>query len=375
MSRFGAAIQRWRLLRAGDQGRFGRASAAIVGLAVLGLGALLWDTGTPADNSPPTMIALAVLGDSSSHSNQDSLSFPPGSASRGAAFRARTFQWTEVLARLRGNELNPGPWVRWGQSKQVAWLSDLIGLQASRTPRKEDYLYNFAGSGAGCDDLMGRPLQHLRQAPRLVALMDHDPGRWRNGVVVIRIGNNDWSALLDDQARDPSAPAVHAAAAYCVGQIAAAVELIHSKHPDTRILLVGVDNEVNEPGAFDKYRSAIAVANIQTAFDDFNARLRDLASNDVRIGFFDLGAWFQNLWGTRRPDGTPEYRAVVIGEKLRVTNSVGDEPDNAVLADGHAGLVWNALWAQSLVSRLREVFDLPLTPISDDELARFAAAS
>jgi len=356
--------------------RLKRALAAIAGLVAFGLAVLvLWRGDVPADNSPPTTIALAVLGDSSSHSYQDSLSFPPGSADRGGTFRARTFQWTEVLARLRGNELNPGPWVRWGQPGHVAWLRGAIGLYAGRTPRKEDYLYNFASSGAPCGSLMGGALHRLGQAPQLVELMDHHPGRWRRGVVVIRIGNNDWSAVLDDQARDPKAPKVRAAAAYCVEQIADAVRLIHARHPNTHILLVGVDNEMNEPGAFDKYRSAVAVANIQAAFDDFNARLRELAGTDARLGFFDLGAWFGNLWGKREPDGTPKYRAVVVGRELRVTNTIGDEPNNAVLADDHAGLVWNALWAQSLVMRLREGFGLPLTLITDDELVRFVSAS
>jgi hypothetical protein len=353
-----------------------RALGAIAGLAAFGLAVMaLWGGDLPADNAPPTTIALAVLGDSSSHSYQDSLSFPPGSAVRGGAFRARTFQWTEVLARLRGDELNPGPWVRWGRPGPVAWLRGAIGLHAGRTPRKEDYLYNFARSGASCGSLIGGALQRLGQAPQLVELMDHDPGRWRSGVVIIRIGNNDWSAILDDQARDPEAPKVRAAAAYCVEQIAAAVRLIHAKHPDTRILLVGVDNEMNEPGAFDKYRSAIAIANIQTAFDDFNARLRELAGADARLGFFDLGVWFRNLWGMRELDGTPKYRAVVVGEEMSVTNTIGDEPNNAILADDHAGLVWNALWAQSLVVRLREVFDLPLTQITDEELVRFVSTS
>ncbi|WID99323.1 SGNH/GDSL hydrolase family protein [Bosea vestrisii] len=279
-----------------------RALGLIAALAAFGLAILvLWGGDVPADSSPPTTIALAVMGDSSSHSYQDSLSFPPGSADRGGTFRARTFQWTEVLARLRGNELNPGPWVRWGQPGQVAWLRSAIGLQAGRTPRKEDYLYNFARSGASCNSLMGGALQRLGQVSQLVELMDHDPGRWRSGVVVIRIGNNDWSAVLDDQARDPKAPRVRAAAAHCVEQIAAAVRLIHARHPDTRILLVGVDNEMNEPGAFGKYRSAVAVANIQTAFDDFNARLRELASTDARLGFFDLGAGFVTFGGCVSP--------------------------------------------------------------------------
>lgn len=352
--------------------RLKRALAAMTALAALGMAiAVLWGGDLPADNSPSTTIALAVLGDSSSHSYQDRVSFPPGSADRGGAFRDRTFQWTEVLARLRGDELNPGPWVRWGRRSQVVWLRGALGLHAGRTPRKEDYLYNFASSGASCSDLIGGSLWRRGQARQLVELMGHDPARWRSGVVVIRIGNNDWSAVLDDQARDPKAPKVHAAAEYCAHEISAAVKLIHAGHPGTRILLVGVDNEMNEPGTFDKYRSAVAVANIQIAFDDLNARLRNLASTDARLGFFDLGAWFRDLWGTRELDGTPKYKAVVIVGKVSVTNTMGDEPKNAVLADDHAGLVWNTLWAQSLVMRLREVFGLPLTPVSDEEMARF----
>jgi len=349
---------------------------AIGGLAALMLAVLvLWSGDPPADPAPPSAIALAVLGDSTSHSYQDSLSFPPGSADRGGAYRAQTFQWTEVLARMRGHELNLGPWIRWGQPGQVAWLRRVIGLKAGRAPRKEDYLYNFASSGATCGDLMASgSRQHLGQALQLVELMDRDPGRWRNGIVVIRIVNNDWAAVLDGQARDPRAPAVRAVAAHCVEQIAAAIRLIHTPHPGTRILLVGADNEADAPLTFDSYRSATAVANIRAAFDDFNTRLRELADADKRIAFFDLGAWFRNLWGTRGPDGAPDYRAVAIGEELRVANTMGDEPTNAVLADDHGGLVWNVLWAQSLVERLREAFDLPLTPISDGDVARFIAA-
>lgn len=355
--------------------RLKRALGAIVGLATVGLSTLgLWSIDTPADPAPPAMTALAVLGDSTSHSYQDRLSFPPGSADRGGAYRAYTFQWTEVLARLRGQELNLGPWTQWGQSSQVAWLRSLVGLHAGRAPRKEDYLYNFSSSGAVCSSLMGGSRQHLGQALQLVELMDHDPGRWRNGVVVIRIVNNDWAAVLDSQARDPRAAEVRAVAAHCVERIAAAIRLIHASHPDTRILVVGADNEADAPLTFDTYRSAAAIANIRAAFDDFNTQLRALTGTDKRIAFFDLGAWFQTLWGTRGSDGAPDYKAVALSKDLRVTNTMGDEPTNAVLADDHGGLVWNVLWAQSLVARLREAFDLPLTPISDEEVARFVSA-
>jgi hypothetical protein len=200
--------------------------------------------------------------------------------------------------------------------------------------------------------------------------MDRDPGRWRSGVIVIRIVNNDWEAVLDEQVRDPQASAVRAVATHCVEQIAAAIDLIHAAHPLTRILLVGAGNEADAPSAFDKYRSPVAVTNIQAALDSFNTELRELARSDGRIAFFDLGAWFQSLWGTRTAHGAPAYRTISIGKTLRVTNTMGDEPNNAVLGDDHGGLVWNALWAQSLVMFLRESFDLPLTPISDEEVVR-----
>lgn len=348
-----------------------RGLAAMAAIAALALVALaFWDSSTPKDEAPPGTVAMAVLGDSGSHSYQDTLSFPPGSADRGGAFRGRTFQWTEVLGRLRGRELNLGPWVRWGQSTPLAWLRGLVGLPAGRSPRKEDYLYNFAASGATCRNLMAGSLRRSPQAPRLVELMGRDPGRWRNGVVVIRIGNNDWAAVLDDQARDPKGPIVRAAAAQCVEQIGAAIRLIHDAHPDVRVLLVGTDNGANDPSAPEKF-SATALANIQTAFADFNAQLHALASSDKRIAFFDLGIWFRNLWGTPGSGGAPAFRAVVIGETLRVTNTIGDAPSNAELADHHSGLTWNVLLAQSLAVRLREAFGLPLTPISDEEAARF----
>ncbi|VTU35416.1 hypothetical protein E5CHR_04058 [Variovorax sp. PBL-E5] len=316
----------------------------------------------------PTAIPIAVMGDSNSHSYQDSISFPPGSADRGGALRPNTFQWTEVLARLRGKELDSGPWVRWGRPGVVARGRELLGLNGARAPKKEDYLYNFANSGATCNNLME---SRMRQAPRLVELMDQEPERWKRGVVVIRMGLNNWSGLLDLQAHDPKAPGVRAVIDYCAGEIQRTIALIHATHPTTRVLVVGIANETDDPEQFDRYQSASATVNLRIALDDFNAALRQLTVGDPRLAYFDDLAWFERLWGSRTADGKPIYKTVAIGPTLRVTNTAGDDPHNALVGDHHAGLVWNALWAQSLVARLREAFGLPLTPISDDEIRRF----
>ncbi|WP_162573070.1 SGNH/GDSL hydrolase family protein [Variovorax sp. PBL-H6] len=347
-------------------------------LLVVGVVAF-WDDDVPAavagSSVPANAIPLAVLGDSTSHSYQDLTAFPPGTPLRGGKFHARTFQWTEVLARLRGNEIDLGPWVAWGQPGGIAFMRESIGLPTSRAPRKEDYLYNFANSGAACKNLMGERLgQRFRQVPRLVALMNREPERWRRGVVVIYMGGNNWNGWLDLQSRDPLAAELRETIDYCTQQIRAAITLIHASHPSTRILLVGLVNQADDPENLAKYRSSIATANIKKSLANANAELRKIAEADrQRITFADINDWFSQRWGERSPNGDPDYNTVTISPGLRVTNTGGDSPSHTVLSDGHWGVVPNAIWAQSFVAQLREAFGLPLTPISNEELARFLA--
>ena len=356
-------------------------ACAIVVLAVAAFAvALTRSDGAPPGTIPPPSpagtIPIAVLGDSNSHSYQDRLAFPPGSRERGGALRDRTFQWTEVLAKLRGNELDFGPWVHWGRPWWSAWARDLVGLLPSRTPIKEDYLYNFANSGAACKNLMGDGLGfRYPQVPRLLALMKEQPERWQNGVVAIYIGANDWNAYLDVMARDPRAPELHTVIDDCTQQIRRAIDAIHASHPSVRILLSGLINEGDDPANHDKYRDAASSANIRTALASINAAFRKIAEADPkRTAFFDANAWAVERWGIRGPHGEPDFKSVRLG-KLTVTHTKGDEPSNTMLADDHAGLAWNVLWAQSVIARIREAFGLPLTPIGDDEAARFVEAT
>ncbi|MBU2287679.1 MAG: SGNH/GDSL hydrolase family protein, partial [Gammaproteobacteria bacterium] len=216
-----------------------RRESRIAGLALASLGVasvlvlMAWGDGTSADaltsrTPAPSSVALAVLGDSNSHSYQDYVWFPAASNERGGTRRARTFQWTEVLARMRGQELDLGPWKKWGRPGVVARAREFLGMDGGRAPKKEDYLFNFANSGASCKNLMGG---RFRQAPRLVELMDRSPERWKNGVVVIRIGLNNWQGLLDVQAQDPNSAQSQAAIDYCSEQIGDAIALIRKSHP------------------------------------------------------------------------------------------------------------------------------------------------
>jgi hypothetical protein len=346
------------------------ATAIVVGVGVL----MLWRDGLPAGgiprSTPAGVVPIAVIGDSGSHSYQDHISFPADSRERGGRLRARTFQWTEVLQQLRSKEIDLGPWVTWGRPGLVALGREWIGLQGGRSPEKEDFLYNFANSGASCKNIMGTNWgQRYRQVPRLVALMNQEPELWRRGVVVIAIGSNDWSALLDLQARDPTAPKLSEVIRFCKDQITAAIDLIHASHPSTRVLIVGVGNEADDPMNADRFRGAAATENLKIALDRMNGELRQITQAEPkRIAFLDYNAWFVAHWGERGPNGEPDYKTVILGPTIRITNTAGDEPSNALLGDHHAGLLFNALWAQTLVQRLRDAFGLPLTPIGDDEI-------
>ena len=341
--------------------------AGLSAAAILVLGSDGMSAGTETRPVPAGAISLAVLGDSNSHSYQDRIAFPPGSAERGGALRSRTFQWTEVLGRLREQEIDQGPWGVWGRRPAVAWMRERLGLPVGRTPKKEDYLFNFAKSGATCFDLLsGR----ARLAQNLVGLMDQEPERWRRGVVVIRIGLANWMNLLDLQSRDPEAPEVRQVISFCTEEIGRSVDLIHASHPQARILVVGLVNEADDPLLAGKWQSATESANIDAALAAFNGELRKIATRRPNVAFFDDLAWFRARWGARDASGKPDYKTVAIGPSIRVTNTLGDDPGNAMLADDHAGAVWNALWAQSLVKRLNEAFGLQLTPIDDAEILR-----
>ena len=96
---------------------------------------------------------LAILGDSDSHGYQDRVWFRSGTGLRGGPSRAFTLQWTEALARLRGDQLDLGRVRRCGVRRPIARLAGRFGL-GLRTPRKHDHEHNFAFAGARCVDLV-----------------------------------------------------------------------------------------------------------------------------------------------------------------------------------------------------------------------------
>lgn len=326
-----------------------------------------------AAERPDGKIRFAVLGDSDSQSYHDTLMLG-GPDMRGGAWRATTWQWTEVLARLRGDQVDLGAWGAWGSGKVRAYVDEAFGAPA-RTPRKDDYRYDFAVSGANCSQLLGHS---QRQAVRLVELMDSESEAWRGGIVLIRIGINDLGddAVLDALSHDRNAPEPNARIDACLAEIGKTVALIRSHHPDTHVVLVGVLSNADWSIKFDSWQSGAAIANIDAGLDRFDNGLRKLAAADrQQVVFLDDRAWFRGLWGARDEQGRPRYKTLRLPPGWAVTNTSGDDPHNAVLSDGHAGVVWNTLWTQHLIVALNTAFGMQLEPITDAQVLSFLQPS
>jgi hypothetical protein len=176
---------------------------------------------------------------------------------------------------------------------------------------------------------------------------------------------------LDELANDSGATAARSAISSCTALIRSAVTAIHARQPTARLVLVGIFDNNHWPAYFARWQSAVEQANINRGLDRFDDALRALAAADRRLAFFDDRAWFAARWGKRDRNGAPAYRKVRLASGFEISNSVGDSPEHAVVADGHAGLAWNALWAQSLVTLLNERFDAHIAPLTDAEIAFF----
>ena len=343
--------------------------------AALLLAAWLVGCAGPYGPSPSAhRVPMAVLGDSDSHAYQDRITFPDGGAERGGQHRASTLQWTEILARLRADEIDPGSWGEWGLRGRWATSLGWLGVDR-RSPRKQDHEFNYAWSGARCADLVEGT---GRQAPRLAALVAVQPEAWRTGVVVVRIGINDLGTgeALRAFAREGGSDANRRRVDACLASIDLALRQLADVQPELRILLVGVLDNVDWPRRGGQYTDPVERQRIAAMLDRFDAGLRVIAAASPNRAFFDDRAFYRGLVGARAADGRPAYRAIPVRDgsgavAWSAAFGEGNGLQHLYLADGHAGTVLNAHWAQAFVAAIEDEFGAALTPISDVERDAF----
>lgn len=308
----------------------------------------------------PAPLAVAVLGDSDSHSYRDSVN----RIHRGGANNAKTFNWIEVWRRLEPEEIDPGPFARAGDGRAMARLKETFGAP-TRTPAKLDYLYDYAWSGARCASLMD---DWPEQGRRFLARLKAEPRRWAEGLVVIRIGVNDFGQGEHlrqwAQAPESAEPLVD----HCLADIGEAVGAIR-KVSSVHIALVGIAHDYDSPFADASVVADADVASVEVALARFDKGLEALANADPRTAFIDDRNWFQRRFGSRL-NRTLAENAKVAG--LSVANAVGDDAAHLHTMDEHAGTVASGLFLQALIARLNEKFGWRLSVPSDAEIVALA---
>jgi len=314
----------------------------------------------------PIAIPFAVLGDSDSHAYQDSVLIPLNSGKRGGRYRVTTLQWTEVLAQLRGNQINLGEWGTWGTPIKIAEALDWLGY-GGRAPRKRDFRYNFAVSGAECKDLA---TGYYRQTARLITEMNREPAAWAAGVVMIQIGVNTFGQRqsLERYAKSGVTAQIRGEIMACVDAHRQAISLISASYPQTRFVVAGIFDNTNIASNFERWVTPVELANIAAALDVFDDGVRELCAEKKNITFIDARRWFRDHWGARDTSGKPAYKGVNLGGATSVTNTIGDDPRNAILADEHGGVVFNALWANRVIEAMNSAFGANIQPITLAEI-------
>lgn len=350
-------LSRWRCV-----------TAPLFGL-LLALGGGAATAAAPGNSPAPTTgrVRIAVLGDSDSHAYQDRIYFPLGTSARGGAYRATSLQWTELLARLRPDQLDFGPWAAVGVKGRVARVASWFGMTL-RMPPKEDHRYNFAISGARCDDIDGG---RWRETEHLLNLMREEGQAWQRAVVVIRIGINDIGHrdALDRLAADANDAEIRRQIDACTRAIAEAVGKLKAREPSLRFVLVGIFNNAHWPRYQVHWQDAEQLRNIDAGLDVYDRALRAMASDDPNVAFFEERRIFEADWGGRDAQGRPAYKTRRVGSSLVMSNTSGDEPNHLVLGDGHMGTVWNGLWSNHLLELLKSRFGIAVPALSDQELA------
>lgn len=345
--------------KGGGPGRFARAMTGMAAL-VLGASAVMWaSSSVPAADRPtpdcrnPVHVPIAVLGDSDSHAYRDGVR----GVARGGVYHAVSMNWLEVWARLRPGEIDPGAFATAGVPETIARLSGLLGAP-TRTPRKQDFLFNYALSGATCSSLLD---DWPRQTDQLVRRITRRPAGWRDGLVILRIGINDLGQVRHVAAwvEDPAAGEDLADA--CVDAVRRSVDALRAA-TSARIALVGIAREADGPYEALRQLPPGALANAERVLGRFDYGLEQIAAADPGVAYIDGHDWFRR----RFPAGV---EAVTVAG-LRVFNARSDRPDHLVLADNHAGTIAGGLFLQAFVETINRQFGCGFGAIEDDEIIR-----
>ncbi|MCG8315728.1 MAG: hypothetical protein MI976_21165 [Pseudomonadales bacterium] len=315
----------------------------------------------------PKTIPVAVLGDSDSHSYRDKFD----NKARGGDFHSVSFNWAEVWNLLRGDEIDPGVFGEWGISYRYARFLHALDF-TTQSPKKLDFAYNFAVSGLKCHSLLN---SWPYQGQWLLQRLQKNPEFWSQGIVIIRIGINDFGQtehLAHWESSDQTTTGVKLAD-NCIHQITAMAHKILDANQGIKIVLVGIARDYYNPSTMRQLTTQ-RHENIEKVLSHFDNSLIKFSSSNSRVIFVDDFQWMHNYFQffIGEPNTTI---ATTLSNGFELFAKVGDHPSNMTLADGHAGTVHQGLWLQHLISNIKAHWNLPISQIKDNELTEIVCAS
>lgn len=292
----------------------------------------------PSATSTSPSLSVALIGDSNSDEYR-------ANDARGGTYGATTFNWAELLARLRGMTLGP-----WGTRSE---------------PRRTGYEFLWARSGAVAYNA------RFDQAPGAASQVQ--AGRVQ--AVIVWVGGNDFrplGTLSYQRIYDGSLAGsqLDGAITWVVDQVLGAAQTAAAGVP-SRVMVVGMQQGFSGPARVFNSADLAAMgmpdpaklARVTNAVYAFNAQLSARAQA-AGYHWFDLdGATAAELTPRRTADGS-----LLVGGQVIDYLSHGDEPHHLLLADTHYGTAMSGLVANLFARALNAQFGAGLAEFSDAEI-------
>lgn len=300
-----------------------------------------------------SLVPIAVLGDSDSHSYRDSYD----NKERGGKHHANSYNWIELWSRLAKDEINPGQWGTWGSHYRIARIKNMLILK-SRSPKKLDYEYNYAVSGLSCRSLL---TEWPYQGKWLLNEIRSNTEYWNNGIVIIKIGYNDIGKASDLKQWKKSGLSAESTAlvSNCIDSIITMSNSILAVSPNVKISITGVARTYNFMDEWDESLDEKSVQNIEEVLSEFDSRLIKYTTDQSRVAYIDDHIWFNKIFGSQESNDLKSR--IEFFEGIELINASGDEPINMLLADHHTGTLYNGLWINHLINEINRQFNMTLS--------------
>jgi phospholipase/lecithinase/hemolysin len=259
-----------------------------------------------------------------------------------APHRASARNWVEILAQVRS--------VNFGDFRTSSWGE----------PRNQGFAYNWARSGATSRDMIAAG-QHTGLANQVA--------KGEVKIAIVFVGGNDFIEALHTS--DPRA-ALDGLEARAFANVKLAADTLLAASPELKLLVATVPDvrdlpEFRDPLRTGKLDPALA-ARAAAEIDEFNAKIRRMASRGGRVAIFDFAR-------INRVSHVIAPEFVVVGGRKVERERVGNSPDHLFLGDArHLGTMVQGVMAKLMIDSLNKNCAAGIKPLDEREIVELSDA-